>query len=253
MSEDYKQMYARQERERQLEKIRDRAQKRAEAEVRRISRKRGRNLVLSLVILGLFSSLMVVGAVVGPGYTYQKNVHAYMEQAYYSADPVLMQDNINKAKQGMENLGLTPQMYSSFWYWEQTPDKQMLWEYQHLNSIDVRCNEFIAWIHAQNDTGSQQMQDVYSQKLNNIREFIRDDGGWSDDIAQAAYTTNFQVFFAVGYIPVMIALIAIVIWLAALFVIHLDEYDSNLEKKLTEKYIQEEAEKYIEEERKGEQ
>jgi len=178
----------------------------------KIMRRWKKTAIISTIILILFAGLMVGTAALGPGYTYQKDVHGYMEQAYYSADPVLMQQNINLAKQGMLDLGLTPDMYGSFWYWEQTPERQMNWEYQHLNSIDVRCTEFIAWIHAQNDTGSQQMQDVYSQKLNNIREFVKNDGGWSDDIAQAAYFTNFNVFFAIGYIPILIALLIFVGW-----------------------------------------
>ena len=223
-----------------------RAQDRAIKEVNKITNRKKRMALISIVALITFSALLLGAFYTGPAYIYQKNVHSYMEQAYYSADPVLMQENINKAKQGMENLGLTSEMYSSFWYWELTPDKQMLWEYQHLNSIDVRCNEFIAWIHAQNDTGSQQMQDVYSQKLNNIREFVRNDGGWSDDIAQSAYITNFQVFYAVGFIPVFVILFTIATWTSTCLIIYaVEDQDERLIKKLTGQYI--------EEEKKGEQ
>ena len=34
------------------------------------------------------------------------------------------------------------------------------------------------------------MQDVYAQKLDNVRSFILNDG-WSDDIAERAYAYNF--------------------------------------------------------------
>jgi hypothetical protein len=65
----------------------------------------------------------------------------------------------------------------------------MDWQYKHMQSIQNRINEWQEWEESQTNSGSQQMQDVNTQKLDNVRTFIKS-VGWSDDVAQGAYVVN---------------------------------------------------------------
>ena len=60
------------------------------------------------------------------------------------------------------------------------------------------------------------MQDVNTQKLDNVRKFIKDEG-WSDDIAQGAYLVNFYSWIIyLGYfftfLLILSLLILFVLW-----------------------------------------
>jgi hypothetical protein len=173
----------------------------------------GKKYIILGILIWVLAMATICGTlafrVTGPDYTYNAAVHSHFENAYYSADPETMKTEILKAKEGMKELGLDPQMNSKFWSWEKTYDYSMDWQYRHIDSIIIRINEFIAWANAQNNTGSQQMGDVYTQKLNNVREFVKNDGGWSDDIAYSAFYVYNHVFVQV-YIPIIVLLVIVV-------------------------------------------
>lgn len=164
------------------------------------------------LFIGLTSMLIITPE-------YQEKVHGDMENAYYSADVYTLKENILKAKAGMEELGLEADDSGKYWSWEKNyPDYKMEWQYKHMDSIVVRCDEMISWVEMQyNDNQtSQQMQDVYSAKMNNIRFFIKDDGGWSDDVAEAAYKVKFYPNFVIIYPVILAVLIVLTIIVVAL-------------------------------------
>jgi hypothetical protein len=148
-----------------------------------------------VVLIGcifLLGTLAYEGVVVN--YEYNSAVHSHMENAYYSSDPVTMKTELQLAVQGMRDLGLNEKMYGVWMPWNKVPSAQMKWQYTHMDSVLTRVDEWQKWELSQNNTGSQQMQDVNTQKLNNVRFFIKDDGGWSDDIASAAYVINYYFY-----------------------------------------------------------
>lgn len=117
--------------------------------------------------------------------------HSHMRNAYYSNTPELMIQELTAAKEGMLNAGLTPDMYSDMRPWKQTPNHQMKWQYEHIDSIIRRAQEVQAWARSNSGSASgQQMTDVYETKMDNLRAFIKEDG-WSDGIAHEAYYANF--------------------------------------------------------------
>ena len=146
-------------------------------------------LILALSFVGCFAYLVVT-----ENYEYNSAVRSHMENAYYSADPDTMRSELVLAIEGMRSLGLTDEMYSKWLPWEKVPQNQMAWQYKHMDSILTRVDEFKAWELSQaGSSSSQQMQDVYTQKLDNVRSFILN-GGWSDDVAQGAYSVNYYLF-----------------------------------------------------------
>lgn len=145
-------------------------------------------------------------------YQFNNAVHSHMENAYYSSDPSTMRTELNETVNGMRQLGLTDNLYGALFPWDRTPDHQMKWQYQHIASIQTRVDEWEKW--EKSNAGSQQMQDVNSQKLDNVRHFIKGDG-WSDDIASMAYFCNFYMWLVYGM--VLPLLILLFVYLAILF------------------------------------
>lgn len=172
---------------------------------------------IAFVIMIVFTAGFFIGDMVGPAYEFQDKVHSHIENAYYAADPYTMRSELLAARQGMDDLGLTADMSAKFFYWQQTPDWSMEWQYQHIDSVLTRCEEFIAW--SENNTGEgQQYQDVYSQKLDNVRAFLKSDG-WSDEIAKGAFYMNIHVFYGLfGKVMIIIGWIVTAILIIARFV-----------------------------------
>jgi len=177
---------------------------------------------MSVKHVGIFFAVLIIAAAVVTGlcfwinwtqrdYEFRNAVHSHMENAYYSADPDTMRAELIAAKNGMIELGLTNDTYGAWLPWDKTPDKRMDWQYRHIDSILVRIDEFEQWetTQAGKDT-SQQMQDVYTQKLDNVRSFITQ-GGWSDDVAESAYAYNFYFWTTVLSLFNFIGVIIIVV------------------------------------------
>ncbi len=211
MTDEYEEYVKRRhaEAEKKLEEVRKTEKERVER--RKKAEATGRRLIVAGVCLLIIAGASLAGAcialTVGPAYDFNNAVHAHMENAYWAADPETMRSELLLAQDGMRGLGLTDAMYSKFWPWEKTPDNQMKWQYDHTGSVIIRCDEFIDWIAAQNGSQSQQLQDVYGQKLDNIRAFLYD-GGWSDDIAKDAYYLKVCPLYVV-YIPLAAGIIAL--------------------------------------------
>jgi len=171
------------------------------------------------ILIGLIVGLVILTAIsfitdwTGPSYKFNKAVHSHMDNAYYSADPHTMKTEIELAVDGMQSLGLTPDMNGKFFTWEQTSDWSMAWQYTHIESVQIRLNEFIDWWNAQDttSTGSQQFQDVFTQKLNNVRSFIKTDGGWSDMIAEQAFYLHSYIYYPVIWPAISIVLLALIL------------------------------------------
>jgi hypothetical protein len=144
---------------------------------------------------------------------WNKEVHGHMENAYYASTPELMVKELSLAVKGMHNLGLGNDDYAYMQPWKQTPDHRMDYEYAHMQAIIDRANDVIKWRDSQGDNGSgAQLNDVYGQKVDAVRHFMKDDGGWSDDIAHGAYyVVNYPFLAALSDFGGLITLPAILV------------------------------------------
>lgn len=147
--------------------------------------------LLGIIILIGIISAMVFQITMKPEYT--KNVHGHMVNAYYSNTPELMIENLEKAKQGMINLGLTENLYMSHYSWEQTPDNKMDYQYKHIDSIIERAYDVIEWREDASHESGTQANDIYEQKMKNLRNFLKSEG-WSDDIAYETWLAHNHSF-----------------------------------------------------------
>jgi len=145
--------------------------------------------------------------------TFNKAVHGHMQNAYDAYDPALMKAEVQKAIDGFRALRLDPNVYDTTVPWEQTPDRQMSYQYAHMQAIIDRIDAVQAggWC---SGTGAQsagsQINDVCGEKINAIRHLIKDDGGWSDQWAHGVYYVSyhplvsrwvdFGVFIFVGWV-----------------------------------------------------
>jgi hypothetical protein len=179
--------------------------------------------LIGVIVFVALAAWSTIGYGITLGYQYNNAVHSHIENAYNSADPVTMRTEIQAAEQGMKDLGLTPDMYDGVFSWEHTSDRQMKWQYAHIDSIYTRLDEFQAWEKTQGGSSSQQMQDVYTQKLNNVRGFLKDNGGWTDWIAEGTFMVHNGFGFIVTGWLCIIDLIGTLI-LGVVTMIKMEEY-----------------------------
>jgi hypothetical protein len=139
--------------------------------------------LLALGILGVSAGMGITGVFTWDA-AYQREIHGHMSNAYYADTPELMKDELQQAVQAMHAAGLDGQ-YDSLAPWHHVPNEHMDYQYKHLQSVVDRCNDIIEW---RKTSGSgTQATDVYEAKMRAVRDFIRNDGGWSDDVAHGAY------------------------------------------------------------------
>jgi hypothetical protein len=207
--------------------------KKLEAKAKKIYesyRKRAKwGIPITIVIFAVLISAFHISYAINVEYRYNKNIGAYIENAYDASIFELMKENYILAKQGMVNEGLQPSDYGKFWFWEQTPDWQMAYTYQYINGLITRCDFYI------NQTETleiNQFTDIYNQMITNMREESLRNGP-IDWAAKPAFILKASVLYYFGGLVWIVALVVSVLvilmfWLPLRF----SEYD--IEIKLRE-------------------
>lgn len=153
--------------------------------------------------IGVIGILLIITAVLGQSgcwaYTffvvypeYNRQVHSHIDNAFEVNTPEAMKQELLLAEQGMKNLGLTSDKYGSLMPWEQMPSNQMKFQYEFIDGVIERVDSVIAWkteMYKTNNTQIENLGDVYEQKMDNLREFIFENGS-SDWIAKNAWLAN---------------------------------------------------------------
>jgi len=145
--------------------------------------------ILSIVGLHLYDSVVLFP-------TYNRAVHSHMENAYFANTPELMKKELLLSVSGMKELGLKEDMYSVVLPWEMTPEKRMDYQFSHLESIISRIDSVGEWRKNVYEKGGTQesLGDVYEIKMDNLRNFLKEDS-WSDWIAEGAFYANVYSWF----------------------------------------------------------
>lgn len=172
-------------------------------------------------LIAIILTFGIIGGLIGfwiysyyINYGYERQVGAYIENAYEVNTPERMIVEINKAKEGMIKLGLTNDMYGA-WIFEK-PDNKMSWQYDFLDSVIERVEAVKDWRDKiENSQEVETLGDVYEQKMDNLREFLKENGR-ADWIANDVWLVNKNLaVYLVGYI----SLIWIVLGVIILFII----------------------------------
>src|SRR3990167_5586926 len=150
-------------------------------------------LAVSVTASMIFWPALAISKWTGPDYEFQYNVHSHMENTYFSYSPEIYIESLVKCKQGMMTLGLTNDTYGKYWSWEKTPDWRMDFQYRHIDGLILRGQELIQW--RENNNGTPTFTDVYNQKMQNIRNLLKADGDWSDDIAREAFWAQRPLYY----------------------------------------------------------
>jgi len=148
-----------------------------------------RQTIAIIIVLVAIFSIASVYNMLGPNYEFQREIHGHMENAYYADEPELMKKELILAIDGMQDLGLEKEKYGAFWYFDKTPDRQMDYQYKHLEGIIERIDAVIEWrekTYANESTSTEQLGDVFEQKMDNLRGFLKEEG-WSDWIARDTF------------------------------------------------------------------
>jgi len=140
---------------------------------------------LVIIIIGLIGGLIYWK--IRLGYEYDKVIGAYIENAYEVNTPDEMIKQVNLAIEGMKKEGLTPDLYGALVF--KKPSNTMEWQYKFLDNFIERAEAVEEWKQKTYSEGSQStetMGDVYEEKMDNLREFIKE-GGNADWIAKDAW------------------------------------------------------------------
>lgn len=175
----------------------------------------GTGSVITFGFLGVLCVLGVIGLIcqaVYVDYQYESQIGAYFDNAVDCITPDCILTQLNLGYQAINNSGLTENDYGALIF--KKPNNKMTFQYQHLDAIIERANAVQDWknkIYA-NGTQAETMQDVYTQKMDNLRKYITGEGYRSDWIANDAWYLKYHFFVAyvsfwVGLILVLLAIL----------------------------------------------
>jgi hypothetical protein len=102
---------------------------------------------------------------------------------------------LQMALNGMDNLSINGNDYGAFFDWDKTPDTKVDYWIKHFESIIERCDAVMLWRDAAYSNGStpESLGDVYEQKMDNLRKFIKSEG-WSDEVFRDAYVVKYHLW-----------------------------------------------------------
>lgn len=148
-------------------------------------------------------------------YQYDKTIGSHLDNAYEVNTPERMIVELQLAKQGMINSGLTEDNYGALIF--KKPSNSMAFQYNFLDSIIERAQAVQIWynnVYNTNGSTQESLGDVYEQKMDNLREFILENGR-SDWIANDAwYVKNHIVLYLFGALYWFFLIFALTIILA---------------------------------------
>lgn len=183
----------------------------------------GTQVMGGFILMG--SILLLIGVVAGHIYTdyqYEKVIGSYMDNAKDMNTPDKMLEQLNFAKQGMINEGLTEDLYGAWIFTK--PDNSMKFQYQHIDSIIERVKAVQQWqikIYGnESNTQTENLGDVYETKMTNLRNFIMETTR-SDWIAKDTWYVNKHFFY---YMAIPIYLILLLLGFLGGFLITWEEF-----------------------------
>jgi hypothetical protein len=168
-------------------------------------------IVLGLLGVGIFASA-AIETITKYNPEYKNAVHTYVDQAYWTNDPVAQKENLTKAVAGMHQLGLTDGMSWELFDWNQQTSESMKAQYGQMNAIIALCDKAINLNQSDVNYAFNYAQ-ITTQIHNNIcaKSGSGDSAttNWCDEVAEGAFMLNMHPWNA--YMAVLVAIILIVI------------------------------------------
>lgn len=146
-------------------------------------------------------------------YDYERKIGSHIENAYEVNTPDRMIVEIQKAKDGMLSEGLKSEDYGA-WNFKK-PDNSMEFQYQFLDSVIERAKSVELWYnntYSGKQATTESLGDVYEQKMDNLREFLKENGR-ADWIAKNAwYVKNHLVYYFIDEIFIIGSIFLLILW-----------------------------------------
>jgi Flp pilus assembly protein TadB len=136
-------------------------------------------------------------------YTYERDIGAYFDNAVDCITPECILIQLNDGRQAIVDAGLTEDMYGVFIF--KKPDNSMKFQYQHIDAIIERAESVQDWkdkVYA-NGTQAETMKDVYTEKMDNLRNYIIGEGYRSDWIAKDTWMIKNHLFIYFGWAMIL--------------------------------------------------
>jgi hypothetical protein len=161
-----------------------------------------------LGVFGAFCGTICLFAIIGlsiggvyVNYQYENKIGAYFDNALDCITPDCILIQLDDGYNAIKDSGLTKDDYGA-WIFKK-PSNKMEFQFQHLDAVIERAKSVQDWkekVYA-NGTQAETMQDVYTQKMDNLRKYITGEGSRSDWIAKDAWYLKYHFFWAICAIP----------------------------------------------------
>lgn len=147
-------------------------------------------VALVLIVLAWASLLSALDV----GYEYESEVGAHFRNAGKAQTPEIFIEELDLALDGMERLELEEGMSARWFSWEQTPDHDVGWLIDWVESTKARAEAVIDWREHifENDLINELTTDLYNSKVRHLRESLNGAPTW---IAGDAYYHNYHPVF----------------------------------------------------------
>lgn len=178
------------------------------------------------IIGGFLMFLLVIWAVVAisfgvyADYKYENAIGSHMEMAVDTITPESFKQELVLAKQAMLDAGLTENDYGAMWL--KKPDNSMKFQFRHIDSIIERADAMIQWkntVYANQTSvpsgyaSAEAFRDVYNDKMNQLRLYIKEGGIRSDWIAEDAwYVKNHPIMYLWLLFTLLWIIVFIISW-----------------------------------------
>lgn len=159
-------------------------------------------------VLGFFMGTLCLFGIIGIGamyvyvnYQYESQIGAYFDNAEDCITPECILTQLNLGYDAIESSGLTKDDYGA-WIFKK-PNNKMEFQYQHLDAIIERANSVQDWVDKvyANNTQAEIYQDVYTEKMDNLRKYITAEGYRSDWIAEDSWFLKYHFFITIIAFP----------------------------------------------------
>lgn len=138
---------------------------------------------LLCVLFAILAVGCAIGYYVSVPSAYNKQVHGYMDAARWSDNATEIKNYLIQADNGMYALGLTNDSNSKIFGWEQTISTSMVTQHKQIKVQIDRCTAL-----EEMNRSAPDYQRNYEAGLVAIHNYIYDDNGWGDDIAEGVYS-----------------------------------------------------------------
>jgi hypothetical protein len=140
---------------------------------------------------------------------------------------------VGNAIEGMHKFGLTKEDYGALIF--KKPDNSMEWQFKFLENFEERAEAVSKWyddVYVQGK-GTETLGDVYEQKMDNLREFLKE-GGRADWIAKAAWYIKYhKVYYFEALIGMVWVIVVIAGWILPFTLESKEEEEETDEDKRT--------------------